>query len=248
MKLPLNKDYLDALNNRSRSKTRIDNKTYKDAPSAGKRIRDIVTTSRGCSIPPDVSEELWTDLLKDALDLLSGDFGNFCVKDGLGGLASLTSMCQSVVDMSYEELKSTIERRKKPGTAVRLSDFDLWMLMLIVALARRINRSMLSRKKALGIAQKVVNLTIKDHWALGRVNKQMHGVLHIPLDRGSLLHISRKRLTSSQWKSWTLVALDAHNCVEYLRIQKCFRIFFQSSTPFQSTMELDQVWWATMSY
>ena len=148
MKIPLNKDYLDALNNRSRSKTRIDNKTYKDAPSAGKRIRDIVTTSRGCSIPPDVSEELWTDLLKDALDLLSGDFGNFCVKDGLGGLASLTSMCQSVVDMSYEELKSTIERRKKPGTAVRLSDFDLWMLMLIVALARRINRSMSSRKKS----------------------------------------------------------------------------------------------------
>jgi len=44
--LSLDKDYLSAVNNRGNKKPQVDAETYKTARSAGRRIRDIVTTHR----------------------------------------------------------------------------------------------------------------------------------------------------------------------------------------------------------
>jgi hypothetical protein len=160
--------------------------------------------------------------------------------------AEISTMVRSIWDMSALDLERCIRLSENPSRAAEMIDFDEWMLMLIVLVARRIGKSIPARKGALGIAQKMVNLTIKDHWALGRVSKQVHGVLHIPLDRRSLSHISNARISSSCWKSRTSVRLTLDGCTDYLKIQKRLRAFFRSSTPFQSTMELDQVWWTTM--
>lgn len=248
VKISLDKDYLNAVNNRANKKPQVNANTYKTATSAGRRIRDIVTTSRGGSISQELAEELWTDLLKDALELLSGDLCRFGEIDQNEESSNLPSLCSHILGRSQDEL----EGRIKPSGALRknkaLIYFDGWMLMVIVAVAHRIKKNLRGPKGALGIAQKIVNLTIKDRWALGHVNKQLEKVLHIPLDGRSLSHITPKQLAASAWKSWSLVALNKTSCSDYLLIQFSFRIFYNRMAIFQSTMDLDQVWWETMPF
>lgn len=76
-----------------------------------------------------------------------------------------------------------------------------------------------------GIAQKLVNLYMKDQWALGRVNGY-EDHLHAPLDRIVLNWIPGRRSIAPTWNAWTKVNAEDRNAEavqEYLRLQRFIR-------------------------
>jgi hypothetical protein len=241
MKTQLNEDYLSDLNDPKRKGVGVTSQTYQSPELAGARMRDVVRTARGVTISQHKSEELWNNLLKDALATLEE------VALLVPPLAeewdhnNMYSECESIFSKDLNDTQEDIRNLTKEGRFLALIDFDRWMLRLIMAVARRLQGVLKAPIQELGIAQKIVNLMIKDYWSLGNIHPSVHGLLHIPLDTRSLMHIRMER--NAIWKSWTKVKLNPNALCEYLKIQITVRQYFRNVTPFHSTMELDQVWW-----
>jgi hypothetical protein len=76
-----------------------------------------------------------------------------------------------------------------------------------------------------GLGQKIVNLFMKDQWALGRVI-DYEGLLHAPLDRIVLAKVPGRRKLAPHWNAWTEVrgeGRDTEPVYEYLAIQRELR-------------------------
>ena len=76
-----------------------------------------------------------------------------------------------------------------------------------------------------GIGQKIVNLFMKDQWALGAA-ASLERLLHAPLDRIVLRHVSNRCHLAPSWQAWTKVVAgneDAKPVVEYRRLQDWLR-------------------------
>jgi hypothetical protein len=107
-----------------------------------------------------------------------------------------------------------------------------------------------SKGKTFGVAQKVINLFLKDLWALGLIPPKTEPFLHIPIDRGVLDKLKKVPLT---WKAWTKAHATNSSCLavsEYLDIQKTYRDFLANPAApgmhppiFKTVIELDQFLW-----
>src|SRR5271166_183288 len=78
-----------------------------------------------------------------------------------------------------------------------------------------------------GIGQKIVNLFMKDHWALGSILPPHEKLLHAPLDRTVLGKLDVQHLPKT-WTAWTKVVASGPNAVEvanYLDVQRQLRVF-----------------------
>jgi hypothetical protein len=96
-----------------------------------------------------------------------------------------------------------------------------------------------------GHAQKVVNLFLKDRWALEDVAASVEANLHLPLDRVILLRLAAR---PAEWGSWTKVAstMESRKSVVdgYLRIQHSFRVYWEAHRAgFGSPIEMEAFWW-----
>jgi len=100
-----------------------------------------------------------------------------------------------------------------------------------------------------GIAQKILNLFMKDMWALHLVPFGRDSLLHAPVDRGTLALVLPCPQT---WTAWTRVRASANGApqiADYLRIQTALReklsrqINQPHPPPYATVIEMDQYHW-----
>lgn len=102
----------------------------------------------------------------------------------------------------------------------------------------------------LGIAQKIVNLFMKDMWAFSILPAGIEQSLHMPIDAGVL---SRLRVIPPTWNPWTKAVargIKSDTVADYLDIQSKFRLYLAESAwlglhppIFASVIEMDQFLW-----
>ena len=95
-----------------------------------------------------------------------------------------------------------------------------------------------------GHAQKMFNLFLKDHWALGVFPLPIELVLHLPLDR---IVLSKLVAIPAPWSAWTKVATtpgtQARVLATYLQVQNTFRAEQIRTHSFTSPIEMEQFIW-----
>ena len=131
------------------------------------------------------------------------------------------------------------------GTCLVQQLYDTFAIGQILALAALLRQH---QRGDFGIAQKMFNLFVKDHWALNVVSPQSEALLHLPLDWG-LIHKVQNFPTS--WSAWTKVvvtpATQQQIVYEYLLIQATYRSYWQrvnaTTQRFNSPLEMEQLLW-----
>lgn len=101
-----------------------------------------------------------------------------------------------------------------------------------------------------GIAQKIVNLFMKDLWAFRLLPPAVEPLLHVPIDRGML---GKLRVIPATWNPWTSAVAGgpmAATVADYLGIQQAYRGHLAApATPaasppvFASVIEMEQFLW-----
>jgi hypothetical protein len=118
------------------------------------------------------------------------------------------------------------------------SDYDALVVRTALSLASSVPRI------NFGIGQKMVNLFMKDQWALGKLPKGLSKKLHAPLDRTVL---SKLADLPDSWKSWSHVEAEKETdpeVVQYLAIQAHLRdLVATGAVPFGKVIELEQFIW-----
>ena len=130
-----------------------------------------------------------------------------------------------------------------PNTQQQFDTFATTHMLSLAALLRQNNA-----RDDFGVAQKMFNLFLKDHWALDVFSPQSELLLHLPLDRRVLEHLKNQNRPSPWDGNWTMVAVNpqtqAHVLGSYLQIQETFRAYCQHIAPrFASPIEMDQMLW-----
>jgi hypothetical protein len=101
-----------------------------------------------------------------------------------------------------------------------------------------------ARRGGFGIGQKIVNLFLKDLWALDVIRMPVEQFLHAPIDRRVWQKLSNPPPT---WEAWTKVYAQRRNSKEvldYLNMQRDLRSF-QRTSPirFPSLIQMEQFIW-----
>jgi hypothetical protein len=132
-----------------------------------------------------------------------------------------------------------------PNTQQQFDTFATTHMLSLTDLLRQNNT-----RDDFGVAQKMFNLFLKDHWALNVFPAQSEILLHLPLDRRILEHL-RDQNRPSPWDGpWTKVTVNpqtqANVLAGYLQIQDTFRAYWAQShisACFASPIEMDQMLW-----
>ena len=130
------------------------------------------------------------------------------------------------------------EREHIPGTR---EDFENWIRTNIRKLSEILGGE---NELKIGLAQKFVNLFLKDLWAFQEVSEDTSELFHIPLDAIVLACFTDY---SENWKSWTkVVAVDdtRFDCRyrDYMDIQMAHRRY-AADFGFLKPLELEQLFW-----
>jgi hypothetical protein len=146
---------------------------------------------------------------------------------------------QHAVEMWIEYFAPIWEKRTK--IPAKRKHFEDWIRREIRHLAEYLGSR---RRLKIGLAQKFLNLFLKDLWAFYEVEEKVSGLFHIPLDRILLGKITEY---SDNWKSWTKVMVtndDKFNArySEYIGIQNAFRSYVHNLDGF-SALDLEQLFW-----
>jgi hypothetical protein len=123
------------------------------------------------------------------------------------------------------------------------AEYDAYLLQQISVLARLLRELELLQNERLGgfgIAQKMLNLFMKDHWALDAFPKQTQLLLHLPLDLRVLSKLKRR---PSTWHAWTRATDTPDHRRDYQRIQDRFRSEWKRTRIFRSPIEMEQWIW-----
>lgn len=163
--------------------------------------------------------------------------------------SSRQKMCKSgpiLWDFYFDQLWTI--RESIPSDSI---GFEYWFESQIKTLSQliaeyRLNRYCASNFYSIGMAQKCLNLFLKDLWAFDMVNESQSCNFHAVIDRQVLSVLFK---VPKQWRAWSKVIAQNEGeftrlYSEYLRIQKCF-INMQNhfSSEFSSVVELEQFIW-----
>ena len=123
-----------------------------------------------------------------------------------------------------------------PATRPLYDTFAIRQMLTLKGLLRQHGRG------DFGHAQKMFNLFLKDHWALGLFSLATELVLHLPLDR---IVLSKLAAIPPPWSAWTRVGIapQAHVLATYLQIQENFRAEWTRIQSFKSPIEMEQFMW-----
>ncbi len=117
---------------------------------------------------------------------------------------------------------------------------------LVINAALKIQGTLQAQKRrgGFGIGQKIVNLFMKDLWALRIILPPHEQLLHAPLDR---IVLAKLRNVPHTWNARTKVVANGPNAREiadYRSIQQQFRDFHATCPiPFQSVIQMEQFIW-----
>ena len=134
-------------------------------------------------------------------------------------------------------------RQRFPQLPQARAEYDHFVLEKITELGRLLRRlDVLQRDKLgeFGIAQKMVNLFMKEHWALNVFSAKTERLLHLPLDRRVLSKLKR---CPGTWSRWTRVTDTPEHKADCQRIQDEFRLEWKRVAVFRSPIEMEQFIW-----
>jgi hypothetical protein len=236
----LQKDYAKAVG--------IDSSTHASPNSSVTRIADIYGTARKGGLSQE-NAKLLEDFLRPIMDILRNPPSWIPLDHIELDEKRIREICEDIINKDGSLLDITFGPRVgKLSRAIpskrNLISFDEWMICIIVQLAILLKGMLNLSFAPVGVAQKIINLLIKDLWSQKQVAPILLPWLHIPLDRSSLSHIDLKQIP--HWKAWTKATLDVPTLVEYWQIQLTVRSFHRRLGVFQSPMALDQLWWITL--
>src|ERR1700733_2156595 len=106
-----------------------------------------------------------------------------------------------------------------PATQAHYDSFATNQMLQLASLLRQ------RQKGDFGLAHKMLNLFLKDHWALSTLTPHSETLLHLPLDHNLL---SKLVTIPPPWATWTKVVVthstQEHVVGRYLEIESKFRI------------------------
>jgi hypothetical protein len=236
----LQKDYAKAVGTES--------STHASPKSSAKRIAEIYGTARKGKLSEE-NANLLEDFLRPIMHILMEPPSWIPLDHIELDEKRIREICEDIINKDGSLLDITFGPRvgklsRAIPTKRNLISFDEWMICIIVQLAISLKGMLNLSFAPVGIAQKLINLFIKDRWSQNQIAPVLLPWLHIPLDRASLSHIDPKQI--SHWKAWTKANLDIPTLVEYWQIQLTVRAFHRRLGVFQSPMALDQLWWMTL--
>ncbi|HCH1532230.1 TPA: hypothetical protein NKQ35_004766, partial [Vibrio parahaemolyticus] len=131
------------------------------------------------------------------------------------------------------------------------ASFESWFKSQIVILSRiiaehRLNRYCPTNFYSIGMAQKCLNLFLKDLWAFDAVKEAQYRHFHAVIDRKVLYVLLNK---PESWEAWSkVIAQDEREFevlyADYLRIQKCLNSLQRHyDSEFSNVLELEQFIW-----
>jgi hypothetical protein len=95
-----------------------------------------------------------------------------------------------------------------------------------------------------GIAQKMMNLFLKDLWAFGLIQMPIEAHLHAPIDRRVL---GKFAAVPTTWNPWTKASASTRACPtvrDYFLLQQALRNYWRSSPiVFPSVIQMEQFFW-----
>jgi hypothetical protein len=131
------------------------------------------------------------------------------------------------------------------GRPVDQAGFDTWWTGEALRLAGTLRDQ---RKGDFGIAQKMINLFLKDLWAFGLIPTPDEKLLHAPIDRRVLAQFTDPPAT---WNSWTKASASSSSCPalsDYFLLQQALRDHWRRSPiVFPSVIQMEQFFWHTIS-
>jgi hypothetical protein len=121
------------------------------------------------------------------------------------------------------------------------SSFDSWWSDEALKLTASLRAQ---GKGDFGVAQKMMNLLLKDLWAFGLIRMPIEEHLHAPIDRRVLAKFS---VTPTTWNPWTKASAYTSACPtdgDYLQLQQARRDYWRSSPiVFPSVIQMEQFSW-----
>lgn len=171
---------------------------------------------------------------QSAVDRLSSIYGT-ARKGRLG-----RSISRDLWDTFFSALVAEL-----PALPGESDGFDDLAIKRIGTLAQRLREQ---GRGDFGVAQKMVNLVVKGHWALEAVPTDCERLIHIPLDATVLRKLERR---PDGWASWTKASVDRAPLdvlvSGYLNIQRSYRAYWASLSPrFDSPIEMEQMLWQSV--
>lgn len=100
-----------------------------------------------------------------------------------------------------------------------------------------------AHRGALGIAQKILNLFMKDLWAFNLLPQATIAHLHAPIDRRIL---DKFNAVPATWKSWTQAEagnIGAQTIIDYINFQNQLRGLCTNPPRFECLIEMEQFIW-----
>jgi hypothetical protein len=125
------------------------------------------------------------------------------------------------------------------------NDFDAWIKSLVRSVAESYSPN---APYPLGVAQKTVNLFLKDMWAWAKLSLAQEASLHIPIDA---IIYSKFKEPPVSWKSWTKVVYSSDAGLDalwedYIFLQKAMKAradYLSGPTAEISPIMLEQLLW-----
>ena len=157
----------------------------------------------------------------------------------IGGIAAgfATTLWRRHLARVYEDLDAL---------PVDQAEYDKFVVATALAIATTLAEA---GRGGFGVAQKILNLFMKDLWALDLLPISRDHLLHAPVDRGTLALVPPCPQT---WTAWTKVHAGTHDApqiTDYLRIQTALReklsrqINQPHPPPYATVIEMDQYHW-----
>lgn len=147
-----------------------------------------------------------------------------------------------VWEKHFVEIHALATNGKLAATEVA---FDEWLVSEVLTLASLLR---VNGKGDFGIAQKMINLFLKDLWGFGFIETPIEKLLHAPIDRRVL---AKFKVIPNSWNSWSKAssATDSSKTVkDYLLLQKELRNLWKTSPiRFPSVIQMEQFIWHQIS-
>ena len=138
----------------------------------------------------------------------------------------------------FEPFRESLQQL--PDIRANYDQYLLQQICVLASLVRELDLLQQGQLGDIGIAQKMSNLFVKDHWALNAFLPQTDLVLHLPLDQRIL---SKLRHRPTTWRAWTRADNTAETRRDYQRIQDRFRVEYERIRIFRSPLEMEQFIW-----
>ena len=129
---------------------------------------------------------------------------------------------------------------------VNANDYDKFIIRQMLGLAGILRKA---GRGDFGHAQKMVNLFVKDQWALNGFASRVEKVLHLPLDRRVLSKLADAPASWAAFKKVRLTPTTRGRVLkDYTDIQDTFRRHWRRVGFFASPLEMEQFIWSRIQH